>query len=59
VLPVSGILGSYDEFQTANLGASQVLPTARTAGFATILPKLGLKLPLTQAAEINFNVSAP
>jgi hemolysin activation/secretion protein len=54
----SGILASYDEFQTPNPGASQVLPAARTVEFATILTKLGLKLPLTQSAEINFDVSA-
>jgi hypothetical protein len=50
-------LGCYDEFQAANPGASQVLPAVRTVEFATILPKLGLKLPLIQSAEINFDVS--
>jgi hemolysin activation/secretion protein len=54
----SGTLGTYDEFQAANPGAAQVLPTARTAEFVTVLPKLGLKLPLTQSAEINFDLSA-
>ncbi len=61
----SGSLGTYESYRSQYMannpsasGAPQVVPSARTAEFVTVLPKFTAKLPVADGGDVRLNVSA-
>jgi len=61
----SGSLGRYEEYKAAYFAnnssatlAPQVVPSARTAEFFTVLPRFTAKLPIPQAGDVQLNLMA-